>query len=157
MIYVGADFGSEDKTAIVVTQRGEDGRLRILHAWEGSGEPPAFFVVKIGDGREQIVSAEAVQLEWWLRKQHVSPHIIERVLRLNPEGGRRLRLRGLHRKESGRHLWTVDAASKGEIIRRFGREVFDRIPRDAHIKRGRHIFVNSRDVHRAYAAEARAQ
>lgn len=150
MIYVGADFGRDDKTAIVVTQRGEDGRLRILHTWEGSGEPPAFFQVSLGGGRQQIVSAEAVQLEWWLRKEHVSPHIIERVLRLNPDGGKRFRrLRGLHRTEPGRRLWTVDAISKGEVIRRFGREVFDRVPRWAYIKRGRRRFATQRDVEMA--------
>lgn len=91
-------------------------------------------------------------LEWDLRRRGVSEAIIERVMRLNtPETAEDFYrpMRGIHYKPGGRYLMHMDAASKGEIIRRFGREVWSRIPRSAHRKYGRRIFVCRIDVARA--------
>lgn len=76
-----------------------------------------------------------------LTERHVSPAIIERVLRLNPTYTPGVRLRGIHYKGlNDPGLWW-GFISKGECIRRFGRAWFQAVPRHEIRKYGKRVYV----------------
>lgn len=69
---------------------------------------------------------------WCVLQNHgVSPSIIERVLRLNPDYTPGRRLRGIHRSTDERDHMCLQRGfvTKGWVIRRYGREGFDKLPR----------------------------
>jgi hypothetical protein len=100
---------------------------------------------------ERIVDNRAAALEWDMRRRGVSPAIIERVLRLNgPEDiGSFKPLRGIHYKPGSWWGLPRGLVQKGEILRRHGREVWDAIAAEAHVKNGRRVWVSYRDYDRA--------
>jgi hypothetical protein len=79
-----------------------------------------------------------------LRRRHVAPAIIERVLRLNPNHEPGERLRGIHYKRDPR--WQSDWWSRGDVIRRFGREAIARLPAWAVRKDGKRVYYTREAV-----------
>lgn len=76
-----------------------------------------------------------------LRRMHVHPDIIARVLRLNPNPMHGDRLRGIHYKDGAHGYRFARFMSKGRFIRRYGREAFERIPpRELH-KDGKRAYI----------------
>lgn len=128
-VRVGVDLSRPggDQTAVVLMGRTLDGRFFIF-------DP---------------VSVERDRLERDLRERGVSPEIIERVLRLNPRPQLGEKLRGIHYKEGRGWGFMRDYVQKGYVLRVYGHEVWGRIPRSAHIKRGRRVWVRGIDVARA--------
>jgi hypothetical protein len=81
----------------------------------------------------------------------VSPDIIDRVVRLNPNPVEGDRMRGIHYKcQDDPRVW-FGAVGKGEFIRRFGRAAFQALNSTAILKRGRRVYIR-----RAYLYEAGA-
>lgn len=82
------------------------------------------------------------QVEQQLSARHVAPAIIERVLRLSepyPEG---VLLRGFHYKRTIRDLrLTRDCTTKGDFVRRYGRDAWDRVPASGKFRQGRRQYV----------------
>lgn len=74
----------------------------------------------------------------------VSKEIIERVIRLNPDLREGERLRGLNYKRFFELGIYLDVVRKGWVIRKYGRDVWARIPPNQKIKRGRREYVTSR-------------
>lgn len=87
------------------------------------------------------------QLHAYLRTRTANPHVIERILRLNPKGAREGSIprgwRDGDRKRRDRR-WPYSACfTRGQVIRKNGREAWERIPRD-HIQRdGRRQYVGA--------------
>lgn len=77
-----------------------------------------------------------------------TPGVIARIERLNPQGIEQgARVRGWHPKRlAWEYALVAMVMSKGEVIRRYGREVWDRIPRDRVLKDGRRQFVAERRI-----------
>lgn len=150
MITIGIDVGKKAATIALVEIK--DGKRQVIDIFELKAPIPDHWVWDAGEGRQEFVDLTMVQFEWELREQNISPAIIERVLRLNPNPRRGYLLRGIHYKNYDSPRFTMDCTTKGEVLRRFGRDVFDRIPKDRWIRRGRRIWVNRLDVSLAYAA-----
>lgn len=78
-----------------------------------------------------------------LGERHVSPAIIERVLRLNPEPEEGRLLRGIHYKgQRDPRVW-FGMIGKGAFIRRCGRAAYDALPREAKYKDGRREYLRN--------------
>lgn len=75
-----------------------------------------------------------------------TPGVIARIERLNPQGIEQgARPRGWHpKRRAWEYALVAMVMSKGEVIRRYGREVWDCIPRDRVLKDGRRQFVAER-------------
>lgn len=86
----------------------------------------------------------AIRVADMLARRHVSPEIIDRVLRLNPNPQEGVRLRGLHRYSSP--CWEYDWVSKGAFVREFGREAWSAMPIEEIRKRGKRAFVTREAV-----------
>lgn len=73
----------------------------------------------------------------------VSAEIIDRIIRLNPVLVEGQLLRGWHQKRFyDPRVWRHEYVGKGEFLRQFGREAFDRVRKRDILKRGRRVFVN---------------
>lgn len=93
-----------------------------------------------------------------IRAKH-TPAVIARIERLNPQGIEPGAIpRGWHPK---RRAWTYElmarVMSKGSVIRRYGREVWDAIPRERVFKDGRRKFVAQRIAAEIVQARLAAQ
>ena len=113
-----------------------------------SERPPSFLEVDEGEGRRRLVDNRHAALAYDLRKAHFGEEIIQRVLRLNPpeslnEG---CLLRGIspRRDERRRVFWLQGAITRREFVQRYGKEAFERLPKDVLIRRGRRIYVSHR-------------
>lgn len=106
----------------------------------------------VDDARHRERENRRETLEINLRAAHVSPAIIERVLRLNPNPESGTKLRGIHYKDAAHSYRFARFVSKGRFIRRYGREAFERIPtRELH-KDGRRIYVSATGAAEVLAA-----
>lgn len=83
-------------------------------------------------------------LEDRLKERGVSAKVRDRILRLNPNPQEGMRLRGWNPAFTVSDQTHIDVIGKGEFIRRFGRPAFERLPKDAIIKRGRHVLITGR-------------
>lgn len=82
------------------------------------------------------------------RERGVSPAIVERVVRLNPDPEPGRALRGIHYKDDRAWALMYGHMRKGAFIRRYGREAFDAVdPQDIR-KRGRRVLVSIRAITR---------
>lgn len=77
----------------------------------------------------------------FLQSRGVSPAIIERVVRLNPDHEPGSVLRGIHYSNTGDPRWTCGATTKGDFIRKYGRSAFESFLTAALIKRGRRVYI----------------
>lgn len=71
------------------------------------------------------------------RERHWPAAKCERVLRLNVNRQEGEILRGVAPRKGSIWRFLRDLTSKGEIIRRYGREAWESVPKDAIIKEGR--------------------
>lgn len=79
-----------------------------------------------------------------LRRRTKNPHVIERILRLNPRGAKEGHIpRGWRDGDRGRReRWAVSRfLTKGQVIRKHGRAAWDAIPREHIEKMGRREYV----------------
>lgn len=77
-----------------------------------------------------------------MRRHGCGERLIARVLRLNPDPEPRSALRGVHYASTvGRNRLLRDEVSKGEVIRRCGRDVWERIPRGYIRKDGKRAYI----------------
>jgi hypothetical protein len=106
----------------------------------------------LGDdyARRFTVEEDRTHLCLTLEDRGVAPEIIDRVMRLNPVLVEGQILRGLHYKAQDDPRFTHGFVAKGDFIRRFGRDAFERLsPRRDCIKRGRRVYVTRAAVQRA--------
>lgn len=87
-----------------------------------------------------------LRLEAALKAKRVSPEIISRVMRLNPEASHGRPLRGVHYTQGSAVLMMWGWISKGDVIRKHGREGFERLPREVIHKRGKRVYVSREAV-----------
>lgn len=90
------------------------------------------------------MTAQEQHLREMLGRRHVSPAIIDRVVRLNPQHVRGQNLRGIHYKPNPR--WLSGWYGKGEFIAKHGAEAWARIPKACKHKQGRREFVSREAV-----------
>jgi hypothetical protein len=110
--------------------------------------PPDYLHVKDANGDMRVIDNQQACCIAWLRWSGVSEAIIDRVVRLNDSFAQGLPLRGIHYKRSRWSAFSYVAATKGQIIRRFGRAAFEGIPRKAWLRDGKRILVTHRDIAR---------
>lgn len=77
----------------------------------------------------------------WLGARHVSPEIIDRVIRLNPRLVEGEKLRGFHYTGNSDPQIHYDCMAKGAFIRRYGRAAWERVAARGVIKRGHRKYV----------------
>lgn len=86
------------------------------------------------------------EIEAMLRRRCVSPEIVARVVRLNADTQPGHRLRGIHYSNFDDPRWMCGAATRGEIMRRYGRAALEALPADHKFRRGRRQYVTLRAV-----------
>jgi hypothetical protein len=136
---MGFDPGGPDTTSMAVLRRLPEGKIEVV----GTMEVRHFDAEVIRNMHHDFVRRD---LEQRLRARKVGEAIIERVLRLNPEPRVGVRLRGLHYKEGAAWGLPRGLIQKGEVLRRYGREAWARIPRERWVKDGRRVWVRLWDV-----------
>lgn len=135
-LHIGVDPASPggDLSAIVMMEKLPGGRYEVV----GSMEAKSWDADVV---RAWLVDRERRELEHSLRARKVSEAIIERILRLNLEPRPGERLRGLHYKDGW--FWGLPRGliQKGAVLRRYGYEAWERIPRASWVKNGRRVWV----------------
>jgi hypothetical protein len=89
------------------------------------------------------------RLEAMLIERRVGAPIRERILRLNTDLREGYQLRGWHYKRFREPRLNADVIPKGYVLRRWGREVWERIQRSHIIKSGRREYASSLAVMQA--------
>lgn len=106
-------------------------------------------VLRILDGlierrsRAPQYSERVAALRQHLGAHHVSPEIIDRIIRLNPELREGASLRGWNYKRFREPGINLDCISKGRFLQRFGRSAYESLPASAFMKRGRRVYVTA--------------
>ena len=90
------------------------------------------------------------QLHALLRRRTTNPHVIERILRLNPKGVWEGSIpRGWRDGDRKRRVWKWPYSAcltRGQVIRKHGREAWDRIPREHIYRDGRRQYARHQDL-----------
>lgn len=77
-----------------------------------------------------------LRLVRWLDKQKFGPMVRARILRLNALPREGARLRGLHRKETYKHIMDRDIVGKGEALPMLGRGAWAILKRQGFVHKG---------------------
>lgn len=85
-------------------------------------------------------------VEQGLRARKVSPAIIDCVLRLSAPYEEGAILRGIHYSGNDDPRLHGDCQAKGWIIRKYGRDLWSRIPAHEIFKRGRRKYATRRGI-----------
>jgi hypothetical protein len=70
-----------------------------------------------------------------------NPHVIDRIVRLNPNPKEGEMLRGWHPARHVGRMWHRDVIGKGAFIRKYGRIEYELLPEQAIIKDGKRVYI----------------
>lgn len=76
-----------------------------------------------------------------MKQRDIGQAVISRVVRLNPTYHEGCRIRGAHGLTSKSYRSMRGDVSKGTVIRKFGRQAWDRMPPDCVIKEGKRAYI----------------